>query len=212
MMVLYHIVFDLHEFHNVHPDPMSTGWRLFALLTATLFLLLVGTSFELSKHRGMARKWKRIGTIAFYALIITGMTYVWDPFTYIRFGILHCIAVSIILLTIIPQNKVIRIGIILAAIGMGQVVPFMRATHGFFIPLGIRPNAFITLDYFPLLPWFGVVLIGALITHQLTRHMHTYTQINGRTVHVLAFPGRHALLLYVLHQPIIIGILHITLK
>ena len=212
MMVVYHFVFDLHNFYGYAINPISTGWWLFARSTAILFLLLVGISFELSKHRGVQRRWKRIGIVALCALIITVATYIWDPVTYIRFGILHCIAVSLALLTVLPKNNTLRFAIAIVVIGMGQLLlPSMRVAHELLLPVGIRPFIFPTLDYFPLLPWFGVVVLGTLIAKRLTVHMHTYEQANSRVVEILALPGRHALLLYMLHQPLILLLLQIAL-
>ncbi|HLD32076.1 MAG TPA: heparan-alpha-glucosaminide N-acetyltransferase [Candidatus Peribacteraceae bacterium] len=211
MMVLYHTVYDLHHFLHYSIDPLSTGWWLFARMTAILFLLLVGCSFELSAAQGRNKRWKRIGTIVLCALLITGVTYYWDPTTYIRFGILHCIAASLILLTILPQGRIFRMLAAAIILGIGQATPFLHVTNEFFLPLGITPKEFSTLDYFPLFPWFGIVLMGTLIVHLLLPAMHTYAQEHRRTVYLATLPGRHALLLYMLHQPLLIGILSATL-
>ena len=212
MMVVYHTVYNLHFFHGFSLDPLSTGWWLFARTTAVLFLLLVGISFEIAKQRGKKRQWKRIGIISLCALSISVATYIWDPFTYIRFGILHCIAVSLILLMVLPSGKVKRAIILFAVIGLGQLLIFVRISSELLLPLGVRSSLFVSLDYFPLFPWFGVILLGTLIAKKLAVHMHTYEEKNTRLISILSIPGKHALPIYMLHQPLIIGMLELSLQ
>ena len=96
-------------------------------------------------------------------LIITLATWIWPGEGFIVFGALHCIGISIILaypfLRFRYQN--LLLGIILISIG----IILKNFTFDFYwlLWLGFTPSTFYTVDYFPLLPWLGVVLIGIFV-------------------------------------------------
>ena len=87
---------------------------------------------------------------------------------YIVFGVLHCIGLSIILAYPLIRFRIpaLVLGILCIIIGV-----FLRTTVTVDFPwllwLGFTPSQFYTLDYFPLLPWFGVVLIGVFLGNSL---------------------------------------------
>ena len=73
----------------------------------------------------------------------------------------------------------------------------------------------ITEDYVPLLPWLGVVLIGMFIRQQLLRARHLAPARGwpaaGTLGRSLEWAGRHSLAIYMVHQPLLIGILYLLL-
>ncbi len=75
----------------------------------------------------------------------------------------------------------------------------------------IRPPSYTTIDYYPMIPWFGVVLIGFGLGHlvyvRLKRVLHTMS----RPVMILTIPGRHSLLIYLIHQPLLLLALRMLL-
>lgn len=216
LMVIYHTAFDLSEFYGWDIDVFSGGWKLFARATATLFLLLVGVSAAVSADRETPRRMiYRFVKIGLAALVVTVATYVIDPDTYVRFGILHLIAVSTLLLSILPKHTRPIIAPILGALllMLSPIVSAMRIGHVWLIPLGIRPHVFVSVDYFPLVPWFGVVLIGYGIWAWGVRSGLWERKLR-HTPHsplltTLMWPGQHSLLIYLIHQPIILTLLWI---
>lgn len=76
-------------------------------------------------------------------------------------------------------------------------------------PLGVSPEGLFMPDYRPLLPWFGVVLLGVFFGNAvyLAWRKKSPPSPTPRTVAPLAFLGRHTLLIYLLHQPVLIAIL-----
>jgi uncharacterized membrane protein len=123
LMVVYHFAFDL-AFSYGWPIPVLTGgWLILQRITANLFLLLVGIGAAISHdrmqstHRTRAEQWKHTGkraaAIFGAALLVTGGTYVMDPATYVRFGILHLIGTAALLL---PLSAPLREGSILLGI------------------------------------------------------------------------------------------------
>jgi uncharacterized membrane protein len=86
----------------------------------------------------------------------------------------------------------------------GAVIPLLL------LPLGIHGASFMTVDYTPLLPWFGVVLLGMgageFLYGEGVRHF-TAPRLPAFFVPPLSFLGRHSLVIYLVHQPVIILLL-----
>ncbi len=92
--------------------------------------------------------------------------------------------------------------------------PFVSMLRGpaFLIPFGITYNGFATLDYEPLIPWFGVVLLGVslglvIYKNGVRQGLLTLLGEMPRILAPLCFLGRHTLIIYLVHVPIIIGVL-----
>ena len=221
LMATYHTAFDLSQFYGWDIDVLSGGWKLLARVTATLFLVIVGMGAAVSYERtkrdapagrlyGCAMRFIKIGSAA---LLVSIATFVANPDTFVRFGILHLIAVSALILPLFAflKERTAILGIILIA--LGPIVHVMRNDNPLFLPFGIRPMVFHTVDYFPMVPWFGVILIGYAGGYFLYIRRHVETPQWGVSTGsaIMTWPGRHALLLYLIHQPIIIGILWMLL-
>ena len=225
MMVLYHFLFDLY-FFNIYPIDVTTGfWKVFAIITASLFLLLVGISFTISavkaevvmNRRNFFMKYLKRGiTILIIAALITVVTWWYLGEGYIIFGILHLIGFSIIIAPFFFHRKLIALyGGILFIIG-GILLQGVRGPF-ILLPLGIHPVSFYSVDYTPIFPWFGLVLIGIYLGELFYpggKRSYTFpefftssklTEYPGKA---LAFLGRHSLAIYILHQPVIILLLH----
>lgn len=225
MMVTYHVLFDI-SFFAIYPVDVTTGfWKFFAMITASIFLLLVGISLTISAakaevtmdRRNFFMKFLKRGiTILFIAALITIVTWWYLGEGYIIFGILHLIGVSIIIAPFFFHHKKMQLygGILFIVIGIA-----LQAVRGPFIllPLGIYPESFFSVDYTPIFPWFGLVLIGIYLGellypsgkrgYSLPGFIHYLEQMEfpGKA---FAFLGRHSLAIYILHQPIIILVLH----
>lgn len=110
MMVTYHIGFDLEVLYDINVHLFSTPGNIVRIVTAVIFLLVSGMASNLS-----TRPLRRALIVLGCALLITTTTYIYDPKTFIYFGILHCIGLG--LLALIPLRKLkellIPIGIVL---------------------------------------------------------------------------------------------------
>lgn len=203
-MVVYHTAYDVQIFYGWNIDVFSGVWKLMQIATASLFLVLVGVAASFS-NRHPFRRFLWIGSAA---LLVSIVTYVIDPETYVRFGVLHLIALSALALPLLKKagSWLCIPGILLIAINSLMNTPINTAL---LLPLGFTYPGFATVDYFPLIPWFGVILVGRAVGPQCIHWMH---QTEGRgPASIFGWPGRHSLMLYLVHQPIIIGILWIAL-
>ena len=213
MMIVYHAAFDLNWFHIISADfNHDRFWLSFRDLIVGSFLLLVGVSLVLASRAGISPKqfWRRIALIGTCAMLVTLGSYVTFPKTFITFGILHCILVSSILgwpLVRFPRAALV-VGIVVIVGGVAIGLPL------FDLPwlnwVGLMTHKPATEDYVPLLPWFGVVLVGISIGWWLLeRHLHDLRQMSRASPKWLTWLGRHSLLVYMIHQPIMVGVLRV---
>ena len=127
------------------------------------------------------------------AITVSIATYIADPDTYVRFGILHLIALSALLL---PLTLTLRRWNMLLGIAVFALTAFAPDIH------------IATVDWFPPFPWMGVIFVGAGIgalvySDPLSPRGRGGTTCRGGGWNILSFHGRHSLLIYLLHQPII---------
>lgn len=229
LMVVYHFAFDLRYFYGWPIDVFHGSWWVLQKTTAITFLLVSGLSAAVSHHRmhqknlTLQAEWlhigKRASIILGAGLLVNIGTYAMDPDTYIRFGILHLIGTSALLLMFFAS---LREGTILLGLLLTLSTNTIRSAlppSVLLIPLGSPPTNFISLDYFPLLPWLGVILIGFGLGHFFyvrwtswrKNQLFQLLETGHSKLETLTFPGRHSLLLYLLHQPLILLALWMTL-
>ncbi|WP_214019896.1 heparan-alpha-glucosaminide N-acetyltransferase [Methanoculleus sp.] len=214
-MILFHSAFDLN-FFGVLPLDVSDGLlRMLAYLTASTFIFLVGVSFTISyartsqrlDGRDLALKYVRRGlTIFGYGLVITAVTWLFLPSVYVVFGILHFIGIAILLAPLFvrfdPQNLILAS---IACLIAGYVTNLVPGPWPL-LWLGIHPASFSSLDYVPLLPWFGLVLVGMACGSLFYPEGRRGFPLPAGPAFArpLDFLGRHSLVIYFLHQPIIL--------
>ncbi len=222
-MVLYHTAFDLAFFFHAPLDPLAGGWLWLQRFTANLFLLIVGVSFAISYGRmerrnatrgEILRKYaKRAAVLFACGFIVSAATYLYVGDAWVRFGVLHLIGTALLLL---PFLIPLREGTALLALLLLLFSPLLQdiaPESGFLLPLGIPPRAFASVDYFPLMPWMAPILFGAALGNALynRRWLHSHLPVHRFTV-LLALPGQHALLLYLVHQPLLLTLFRIIVE
>ncbi|MBI3943339.1 MAG: DUF1624 domain-containing protein [Chloroflexi bacterium] len=221
MMVIFHTIFDLFSFGGFNINVYSGFWYYFARACATLFIFVMGISLTISAARAKERvnpgtslfpKFMKRGLFIFgCGLLITLVTYILFPGNTIIFGILHLIGFSIILAYPFLSLGIWNLIIGLFCIAMGFVLQDQAFDFPWLLWLGLKPVQFYTLDYFPLFPWFGVALIGVFVGQSVypggVRRFKLPDLSGFPFTGALTFLGRHSLLIYLVHQPIIIAAL-----
>ncbi len=218
MMIVFHTVFDLN-FFAILPVEIATGfWRYFAMATASLFLVVAGISLVVSHARAtahlagfaLAQKYLRRGAgILALGLLITLATWLYLQKGFIIFGILHLIGVSVMLSVLFFRFGKYNILLGLLCIAGGSVT---GSIHGplWLLPFGITPDSFTSVDYTPLFPWFGAVLVGmgaGDILYAGGIRRFAVPCLPDFFPWKLTFLGRHSLVIYLVHQPVIILLL-----
>jgi uncharacterized membrane protein len=214
-MIAYHFAFDLRFFGLIRADFENDPFWLGARATiVSSFLLLVGVSLVLAREfnvptRGFAR---RVALIALCALAVTIGSYAVFPERFIYFGILHCIAFASVLARPLAGRPLLAMALGTAVIAAGLVL-----SHPCF---DTRANSWIgfntvkpaTEDFVPLFPWLGVVLLGIALGHGLVRQDFAPVAPLARAPQALRWLGRHSLVVYMLHQPMLLGLLWLVLR
>jgi uncharacterized membrane protein len=218
MMIVYHTVFDL-SFFAIYPVAATTGfWRVFAYATASLFLLVVGISLVVSHDRAAAtlsgfsltKKFLVRGAGIFaLGLLVTAATWLYLHEGFVIFGILHLIGISVILSPLFFPFRKLNLLIGIACIAAGYGIATLSGPV-FLLPLGIIPPGFSSVDYTPLFPWFGVVLVGMGLGAWLYAggvRQFSLSPLPEFVARPVAFLGRHSIVIYLIHQPVIILLL-----
>jgi uncharacterized membrane protein len=217
-MALYHLSWDLADYRLVSPTlPFSPPMRLFSHVVACAFLALVGVSLALA-HRdrlNLPAFWRRLAVVGGAAALLTGASLVFAPGEGIWFGILHCIAVaSLLALPFIgaPAFASLLAGAIAIAIPFFVQSTLFDPPALMWLGLGVAlPN---TLDWRPLLPWGGVVFLGlglARLPGALARLTSpTRWRATSAPARAVCFAGRHSLPIYLVHQPILMGLVAVV--
>jgi uncharacterized membrane protein len=214
LMIAYHLAFDLGYFGVIKADfNHDLFWLASRDLIVSWFMFLVGVSLVLARRTnpGMRPFWRRIALIVFCAMLVSAASYVVFPQTFISFGILHCIAVaSVLVRPLLPRPRTALV-LGLAIIAAGATLQFALFDAAWLNWVGMMTHKPATEDYVPLFPWLGVVLVGvtagAWVTARERRAVASLERIAPRW---LAWLGRHSLLVYMVHQPILLGILRVA--
>jgi len=214
LMIAYHFAFDLVWFRVFRADfNHDAFWLGCRGIIVTLFLGLVGVSLVLAQraHPGARAFWRRVALIAGCAVLVSGASYVAFPQTFITFGVLHCIALSSILAR--PLVNWPRLALLagIAILAMGNTLHLPLFDTPWLNWIGMMTHKPATEDYVPLFPWLGVVLVGVAVGNWLLARERVALVTLGRiTPAWLAWLGRHSLLVYLVHQPLLVGILRVV--
>ena len=220
-MVCYHFTWDLAYFGLIQANLLAGPWQVFARTIATTFILVMGISLTLSHTRASQRAGdsslflkylRRGGQIFGLGILITIATYFFIGRGFVIFGILHLLGLSIILAyPFLGRSRWLSLAVGLAAIGVGIYLNRLVVSYPYLIWLGVKQSGTYMVDYYPLLPWFGVALLGVFAGYSLypaaTRRFNLPDWSQVGPVRGLRFLGRHSLLIYMVHQPILIGLL-----
>lgn len=222
LMVFFHFFFDL-KFLGLLYFESQVFWWLFPRAIATIFVFLVGLSLSISYSRVKNRPGKEImkkyvlrGLEIFsWGLVITGVTWFLVGEGFIFFGILHLIGFSIAISYPFLRNPKYNLFLGMALILIGGYLLEFRFAFPHLMWLGFIQQGAYALDYFPVLPWFGLVLIGIYYGNVLyPKGKRSFSLKESRNVVTgfLGFLGRNSLKIYLIHQPVILTFLYILLN
>lgn len=205
LMICFHSAFDLNGFRLINIDIIKDPfWFAFPRFIVSLFLICAGMSLALAHKKGI--QWgpfrMRLYKIGACALFITIITYIAFPQNYIYFGILHCIFfTSLVGILFIKKPKLSLI------LGLLIVIPNM-----IFQPTLIPVSKWLDIapfDYVPFYPWFGLLLFGIFL-ESINFHKVPFKQ--NYLNKALEFMGKHSLIIYFLHRPVVFGIVFLIYR
>ena len=219
LMFIYHFCFDLDYYGFIQQDfTRDEFWINFRIVIVTLFLLVMGISLYLASYQGIRKKHfrQRLFLLIFYSSLVSISSWIMYPKSMIFFGILHFITVASVLGLLFIRFGKINLILGLLLIVISQTISYAFFDQAYLQWFGLMTKLPIAVDYVPLLPWFGVVLIGIYLGQILAQLPDKSFLKQWQSTHVtsntLALGGRYSLHIYMLHQPLFLGILYIISK
>lgn len=216
-MIVYHFIYDLTYFGWLHFDmtsePEWIAWRN-AIVSQFLLVSGVGVGLGDAAGRSGARFWRRwVQVAAAAALVSIGSAWMFGP-RLIWFGILHFIAVALLLARPLPALGPWNLAIGAALLAVGLSVHDPRFDPAWTSWIGLVAHKPPTEDYVPLLPWFGVVAIGVGAAELWRRRGFalpaSLQRLGSSPARALRWLGRWPLTIYLVHQPIMMGVLFLV--
>jgi uncharacterized membrane protein len=203
-MIVFHVIYDM-TFTGILPsrialDPYFLGYGKYILFS---FLFCAGLSLTLVHNKGLRWKkfWQREIKLIAAAAAVSAGTYFAFPTQFVFFGILHCMALCSLValpLIILPKypsiiiNTTISAALLIPYYGWGYNLPWINITN------------VVSMDYVSPFPWAALFTLGIaayhLKIHEWTTHFHWFPRIK--------WLGNHSLSIYLIHQPLIIGMLY----
>lgn len=214
-MMAYHLCWDLWYFGFITADVgFDPRWVFFARSILLAFIFLAGVGLVLGHGEGIRWQpfWRRWLLVAGGAVLITIGTYVTFPDSFVYFGVLHAIALFSLLGLPFLFTPLWATG--LAALAL--ILPPLFFVHSAFNQKALSWLGFWDVpppanDLVPVFPWFGVALLGILAA-RLAKKMGLFERLATMQPHnlparILGFMGRWSLVIYLVHQPILLGII-----
>jgi uncharacterized membrane protein len=209
LMILFNWSFTLYYLGIYKIAEGDIYWQLFPRMVASMFIIIAGIMLSINNAKGKSQT-KRGLKIFLLGIGITIVTWIFVPRDFIVFGILHFIGLSVIIspLFVKLKNDLLLAGALIIMIA-GAILETFTFGFPWLVWFGFVPSGFQTLDYFPLLPWLGVMMLGVYIGNMMYEKGKRQIKIvkHPSLTAPFSFLGRHSLLIYIIHQPILLAIL-----
>ncbi len=212
MMVVFHFFWDTNFFGLTNYSLYTGFFGIFQKLTAGAFLLLAGVSLSISYGRnkvGFEKKFLfRALKIFGFGAVLTLFSLAFFPSEPIFFGVLHLIGFSIFLSVFFVKKKYLNLILGLLIIFLPAIfnLQSIQLNYLFWVGLGKSVPA---LDFFPIVPWFGAVLLGLFFGNAFyrgTKPKIVLQKPDSKTLDLVCFLGRNSLLIYFAHQPVLFSL------
>jgi uncharacterized membrane protein len=218
MMIYFHLMFDLKSFITPPIDVMPPlFWFAFPKITAALFIFISGISAPLrkSQHQVPIKNNPALRVLGWACVISVVSILIQMP---VYFGILHCLGLLMLCepwLLRINNARRVGWGLMILVLGITSRTLDLRvppSLSGLGILLGVLPesgpeSAIQMGDWIPLFPWVGLFLLGTALPQTWYSWSDRLTWPSP-----LLWLGRHSLMIYIVHQPILVGLLLLTQK
>ena len=207
-MIHSHVLYILSYF-DIHTGLLH-GW-VFGI-GGRIFIFLAGVSLTIAYSRGKTMSGSLVRGLKIFGwgMVITLLSWLIVPEQYVKFGILHFFGIAFILAPFFLRFRYTNLIVGAVLMVLGTYLQEQGVFPGFPWLLWLIPYRHATFDYWPLVPWFGLFLLGMFAGKML------YPQGNRRfnipdfshpVVSALTLPGRHPLVIYLAHFPILIGVI-----
>jgi len=205
-MITVHFIYDLYAFCDIE----ISGGPIFEAIKQNggiAFILISGICATLG-----TKSIKRGALVFACGLAISGATrllYALDvvnKYTVVRFGVLSLLGVCMLLWPLFSKRSPFFLALTGALfIVVGYIFLSVRVPQRFLYPLGLLHYAFYSADYFPVFPYLGYFLMGGAIGKTVYKNKRSLFGLHRAkyTFPLLRLAGRHSLLIYLVHQPLL---------
>ena len=222
-MIILHLLWDLDYFGIL---PLNKNFYSLNIIVPVMFFLLVGICQAVNNNKYQSRPKKmylrtiqRGLWVLNLGMLFTLLTAVFLPDRPILFGVLHCIGCCIILsvpfLRFKSYNILFATIIIITGVYIGNFYNIENPTI-FQLATGFHQSNIgqHSIDYFPILPWLGVCLLGITLGNILykdnKRRFPLPDLSKYKPTKIFSWLGQHSLAIYLVHQPVIAGVLFLV--
>ena len=207
IMVVFHALWDMEWFGILPEGTMATPAADIARYIGGGSFIVISGMLALRSERSLRRGFYLLclGLAVESATSIAGMP--------VRFGILQLLGICMIICGAL-RNRLLSLSgrgftaiCILLFFGTWVLTARSRVLWRFLYPLGLRSEDFYSADYWPLLPWAFLYLLGTQFGNSLLCDREEKRE--RKIPAALTFPGRHSLAIYLLHQPLLFGLCYL---
>ncbi|MCS7144115.1 MAG: DUF1624 domain-containing protein [Archaeoglobaceae archaeon] len=194
LMLIFHLFFDAYYFGKIQLE--GAFWFYFPRFIGGMFIFISGFTFSIAYKnlKPVLKRTLRLLTIAFG---ITIATMIFASEKAVFFGIIHFFTLASVFGILFIGKPILSLAVGILFLLANIQVSEMLVDHPYLLWLGIMPYGFKTLDYYPMIPWFGVFLLGMFFGSYYKRESSNYFK------NPISFLGRHSLTIYLLQHPII---------
>ncbi|MDX1455534.1 MAG: heparan-alpha-glucosaminide N-acetyltransferase [Gammaproteobacteria bacterium] len=213
LMVAFHFAWDLDHFGLIEVDTLEGPFYWFGRAVGSSFIFLLGLSLVLATRRKPASwrfYWQRGVQLLLLGLLVTVATYFTVGRGFVIFGILSLLGLLCFLLYPLQRAPAWLLAVLgVAMVTIGYHLDGVRIEGPWLLWLGVVESGRYMADWYPLLPWGGYGLLGVATGKWLYAErvegflsLRHYQSTWGKTLHFL---GQHPLVIYLVHQPILMG-------
>ena len=207
-MIIFHFFYfpNQYGFKEIKYDTFTL--KTIAKVAQIIFITCVGINlvFARNKNKDNNVHLQRIFKVGFYAILMSIFTYIVFKDNYVKFGILHFVAFSSLLLFVyvddIEMMKLLAT-IFLTLYVMNKLKPdiFRSVPQPYAFIMGFYNDRYNAIDHFPILPWILLICLGTFIGHYLLNNNIDTPEylINNNVSNILKSIGKKSLEIYAIH-------------
>lgn len=205
-MIILHALYDIENFFGKNIN-YSNSAIIFIKSVPAVFILVSGISINFSRN-----SFKRGLIVMAGAMAVTLVSYLFSPDYLIVFGILHFFGTCMLISPLL--KKIPTAGLVILSIAIGLTVfilPYIKVDNNYLFMFGIYNENFASGDYFPLFPWSCFFVFGIALGRILYKEKKSVFSFRIKD-NPVNFIGRHSLLVYLIHQPVLMGVLAVAMR
>ncbi len=211
-MVIFHFFYFPNQYGFKEIEYNTPLLKTIAKIAQIIFITCVGINLVFAKNKNKDPNYhlQRIGKITFFAILMTIFTYYVFQDKYVKFGILHFIAFSsLILFMFVDDLQIMKI--ITSVLALLFVLNKIKPELFYSIPSpiafigGFYNDKYSAIDHFPILPWIIFICFGTFIGNYLLQNKIKFPEIfnNNPIANTLITTGKYSLEIYAVHWAVL---------